>query len=364
MPFPLTEEIEFTSPIIVPDGDDFMDDAAEVIQALAQGLANRDAWAKDLLDNKVVKNDQGNTITGALAIVTTDEAAPPLKIVNAPTGKWRPCFEAACDASGDRKIMVFQGTDDNEGALAITVNARWQLSPQQWRQQNAAKKSFGLLFVPNGSGLRFSVQDAGVSSWTVWPEKGIFTAGGGGLFGADGLAALGIIHSYAKVTSQGDFETYDGDFVRQVARARERSIIPLGDVCGAYTRTATGIKSDDTSSAPFWTVRVPPNCTLGTIQIMHTKLNTGSTTFTLVPRTGAVWNLLAPVKPATDDEVVESSTTAGLQITELDASALEPDPGVSELMITWDRPNDSANDEVHQLCMVDWTELGPRAEVL
>lgn len=378
MPHPITPVVEFTDPIVVPDGDDFMNDAADVVELFVQGLANRDEFIKaalELLDSRAVKNDQANTIAGQQTINSSDDTVAPIRITRAPgqdagafTGNgWRRAFEAACDASGGRTIILWQGNNDSGGVLAVTVNAYWQIDPPRWRQQNAAKKSFVLMFVPDGgTGLFYSVQAAGVSQWSSWPygpDVPPLSVGGGIIAGDSVLVQKFIQTIDGKITAGDGFVAAgDGEFEYSSERTRAASPIPLGNVCGSYTKTVAGIKSNESNpgNRPAWPLRVPPGCGLGTIQIMHTKVTTDETKFYLLSRAPA-WDV--PTTGIVIERTV-STTTSGIQVTEIDASAISGVSGV-EFFISWDRPDSGADDdEVWALRMIDWTEDGVRNEVL
>lgn len=352
----------YSGPLIAPDGDDFMDDAADIVQAFVQVLADRISYVRD----RVVRIDIPSTIAafGSLTINPTSNAYPAIKCTRAPgqdgsAGPWRQILDFQLDETGGRTVTLYYGNDDSLGSFAIVVNAHWAVD--HWSRQNAAKTALALFVSP--SETRFTIKPTGAATWTTWPTNlGDIRAGGDLLGGAQLVVASHIVGG-GEVRFPGS--AVSGGEYRYTASVPRTSIVPIGrPCCGTYTRTATGSIKSPSGDDVAWLIRVPRDGRFGSIEIMHTKTNTNTTTFSLRSRVGTWAGTIAA--PTSSDVVTPVTVTAsGLQVTPINASSLTDLPNdTSELEIVWHRATSAADDEVHGLRMVDWGDHGPRGEVL
>lgn len=211
MPHALTELDDFTSPIVVPDGTDSRTNAAEVVEALAQGLANRTkainehvAWfdvantftqTNTFEDTVLVEQgigDNNDASTGAALTVFTSADDDPHS-----GNRWKKIIQALIGGV-NADAMIWSGIASHDGQLLFTINARWDPAAQQWVQQDNTLHSFALMMAHNGV-VTLSRKDSGSGPWASWPVTGTTSLrvqsaafGGGVTVGAD-LVATGNV---------------------------------------------------------------------------------------------------------------------------------------------------------------------------
>lgn len=354
MPSTVTEIDEFTAPLAVPDGDDDMSDAADVVQAFVQGLANRSFY----LLTRQVRNDGDSTVTdGKLVINTSSPDIPALELFRSPgeddpSNVWREWTKARLDTSGARFAKLYYGSAD-AGSFAVVVNATWQLSPPLWLQDNPAMKSLAVFVSPN-NGLEYTEQASGVASWSSWPT----TAGN--------ILARGNLNAKA-LGSAGDCSIV-GDFKYLGLGYKLRtSIIPIASACGSYVRTASGSIKQGDGTFIAWPVRLPRDAQYTIIQVKHRQASGTRQHFQIQPRLNGAWSG-GPVAPTTNtllDVLSDAGTDAGVncRVTELTVNATF-DNADAEVELVWLPPIGGPNDEILQIRIVDWKDRGPRGDVL
>lgn len=181
----LAEVDDFTFPITVPDGTDSRSDAAEVIELIAQGLANRtfnlishgafhdspntftggtNTFADAVLGHKGFTTDDASATEAALTLFTGPDSDP------APGNRWKKVIQALL-GGGAADAMMWSGLPAGTAQLLFTINARWDTSAQQWVQQTNTMHSFGMLLAHNGD-VTFSRVNSGSGPWSVWPTTG------------------------------------------------------------------------------------------------------------------------------------------------------------------------------------------------
>lgn len=185
----------FTTPIVVPDGADSRNNAAEVVQALTQGLTNR---TKHLNDH-VAFRDSPNTFTainafnalvqifqniesqslaadvGAFVVRTTPADDPHAG------NKYKAIFGANI---GAYYVNIYSGiATGSDGQLLITINAVWDIVNQRWFKDSTGVAAYALIFDIPSATATFSVR-TGTSTWTTWPTPSTSTLiAGSGNFG-------------------------------------------------------------------------------------------------------------------------------------------------------------------------------------
>src|SRR5579885_326520 len=96
----LTETATFTPTITVPEGDDDMSDAAELLEAIAQGLANRSQALKVVTDDAARQHAGTNSFAGQQILQIADASLAPLVIDHGPRddthalNKWKSLLQA------------------------------------------------------------------------------------------------------------------------------------------------------------------------------------------------------------------------------------------------------------------------------
>lgn len=232
----LTEVASFDPTVTVPDGTDSRANAAEVVQGIAQVLANRSRALKTVTDNAAVKNaantfTQPNTFTALMTAQTIDA-----DVVNATTGVDARAVSAregavvGIDAPGTAQLVVLGdilvrpgnnyrydtplptrhkqiALSCGTGNFALTnVNMRW-FGSADWLV-NAADSADGFFHLPlevptgtqlvsvdvqynggaSGGAFSFQVQHKPISDWAASPA----TPGAGTVIGAAVSSSSGV----------------------------------------------------------------------------------------------------------------------------------------------------------------------------
>lgn len=355
MPSLVTEIDEFTGPLTMPDGDDDMSDAADVVQAFVQGLANRSFY----LLTRQVRNDGDSTIAnGKLVINTSSPDIPALELFHSPgedpdsSNPWREWTKAKLDASGARFAKLYYGNADT-GVFGVVINATWDIDDQLWRQDNSAKKSLAAFISPT-NGLEYTEQAAGVASWSSWPTNA------GNMLARGNLTARAI-GAVLDAAVGGEYK-YSG-----FGYKLRTSIVPIGSACGSYVRTTSGSIKQGNGTAVAWPVRLPRDAQYTVVQVKHRQASGTRQHFQIQPRSGGAWSG-GPVAPTTNtlvDVLSDAGTDAGVncRVTELTINA-SFDNADDELELVWLPPIGGTNDEVLQIRIVDWKDRGPHGDVL
>lgn len=351
----VAEVDEFTLNLVVPDGDDDMNDAADVVQAFVQGLANRTYYT--LL--RQVRNDGDNTIAGGkLVINTSSPDIPALELFHSPgedpdsANPWREWTKAKLDASGARFAKLYYGNADT-GVFGVVINATWDVGAQLWLQDNSAKKSLAVFVSPN-NGLEYTEQASGVASWSSWPT----TAGN--------ILARGNLNAKA-LGSAGDCSIVGEYKYLGLGYKLHTSIIPIAGACGSYVRTASGSIKQGNGTPVAWPVRLPRDAQYTIVQVKHRQASGTRQHFQIQPRFAGAW-AGGPVAPTTDtlvDVLSDAGTDAGVncRVTEIPINASFDNSDV-ELELVWLPPIAGTNDEILQIRIIDWKDRGPRGDVL
>lgn len=272
----LTEADLFTSPVTVPEGDDFMDNAATVVETFVQSLVNR-TYYLDLRTGKLA-NDQtwaglntfANITEHKKRVLLTPEngASTPLEIANPPTsfGSWQK--RVALRAGSNQWIFVFTGgVGATLGSLAITYNTDW--NGTNFSQINTGEKSIALIWRYND--VRLVAQPAGTPPWSVWPQNTVSA------FGAEMLSE---VFRSARMIVDGNTDANHANGFRYPGAGVSRvSPIPLGSLWGNTQINAAGHIMRAPVVAPeydqIWIpIRVPPYCWFHAIRVHFMQLQT------------------------------------------------------------------------------------------
>jgi len=177
----LTELDDFTSPITVPDGTDSRNNAAEVVEALAQALANRTKAINEHVAWFDVANvfTEGNTFEDnilAKAGVGVDSASansPGLTMFTSADAdpnsgnRWKTVVQALL-GGGNSDTMMFSGIPSEQAQLLFSINARWEPVTQRWIQQDPSLPSSAFMLTWSGR-IQVCFVTVGASPWATWP---------------------------------------------------------------------------------------------------------------------------------------------------------------------------------------------------
>lgn len=175
MPHPITEVDTFTATVTVPDGDDFMDDAADVVEAISQALANRTHFLN--LHSVHIDDEDfailsvpltGNTVNVREPVIRSAKGPRdhPLK----PLNPWKEFLQGKNLSEADSQRSSLYFGDGVEGLFGFAVNAQWREDlgvSGLWHQLDASKASY-FVYVNASGDLRYSKKDAGATNWATW----------------------------------------------------------------------------------------------------------------------------------------------------------------------------------------------------
>lgn len=351
MPHALTELDDFTTPITVPDGTDSRSDAAEVVEGIAQALANRTkainehvAWfdaantftePNTFEDNILAQDGVGVDSVGASAAALTVFTSPDDD--PNPGNRWKKVIQALvggelCDA------MMWSGIPSHDGQLLFTINARWDAATQRWIQQTNTLHSFALILSYTGVST-FSRKDSGSGPWASWPVTGTTEVRAGTVTATDLVIGGGAI-SYATPR------------VRTTAIALSRFVGP--DIFFS-TFGQTGIALASTEIV-VCDLRMRALAVLNQVQVLVEPAAAGIMTLRAHHRGTQDWT--TPNQTAgTLVSSAPSDGTANKQVLTVDFGGLT----VSEDEDYWiTLQGGNANDKLYAARLVNWSDAGPR----
>ena len=272
MPKTLTEADLFTSPIVVPEGDDDMDDAATVVETFVQSLVNRTYYlntrsgklAGTQTWTGVNTYNEGVTVKKQLTLTPESATSTPLLIGNPTTyGNWQK--RLAMRAGSNQWVYVFTGgVGATLGALAITYNTEW--NGTNFSQINTGEKSIALIWRYND--VRLVTQPAGTAPWSVWPQNTVSA------FGAEMLSE---IFRGARMVANGNTDADRTNGFRYPSPIARLSPVPLHSLWGNVQINAAGhIMRAPVTSAEYdqiWIpIRIPTYCSFQTVKVHFMQL--------------------------------------------------------------------------------------------
>lgn len=262
----LTDVDNFTTPITVPDGADSRNNAAEVVEAIAQALANR-TFA---LLTHAAFHDSPNHFSGGsstfdevinatIGMATSNPVASEASLTVftspdddvAPGNKWKLIVQALLGGAA-ADAMVWTGIPAGEAQMLITINALWDPTTQQWSQQTAALHSFALMLSHAGL-TTFSRVDSGSGAWSSWPVTGNTEVRAQTLQAKGSVNADADVNAIVNLTAGGDC-TVVGDFLYSALRTEFRAINIASGVAFGSEPTVTGATAEAYFSGQYWAI--------------------------------------------------------------------------------------------------------------
>lgn len=360
----LTEADAFTTPVTVPDGLDTHSTAANVVQAIAQAIANRTKWLKARYDTNTGKLDSVNTWVHKQFINTVDNEEPMISsqltsvVSGFPDSAWRLFCEFF--VSGTIKVRMYWGQNDSdsEGAFCITLNALYSTdTSDSWYADDAGQPSFALFM--HQTKLRTAVKSNGDLHWD-WAFKGALDVGH---IDSTGVVSTGDVSAVDDVIA-GDDVTAGGEFLYTGTHARTGGIT-LADVYGAYKRLTTGEIAIDTSvpdplQRAVWPIRLPVGAVLGDIEVIVLQSSADQILMSLQIRT---LNFASPgAASVSTPTTVLASTSIGYKKLTLvvGGTTIAADKEYVVMFQTNSGLSPGvANDYVVGIRMLDWHDPGP-----
>lgn len=351
---------EFTLTITVPDGTDSRNDAAEVVEALAQALANRTfalishvafhdspnhftdgSSTFDDVINAVEGISVSNPAAGEAAVTVLTSADDDPNVGN----KWKNVIQQLL-GGGASDASVYAGVPGGEAQLALVINAFWDPSTQQWAQQTNTQHSFALLFTYGGVAT-FSRVNSGEGPWATWPVTGNtsiqaqdVTLGGalaatGNVSGAD-ISASDDLSAGDDITAGGDI-TATGDFLYASLRSEFKAVNLAEGVSPGTPPGITGSNSFSYFDGNEWVIgdrgnvsfpiRAPIGGTLGTTRVMIENDDPGDAVYnvSLIRGHGTVFGSTTPPTFTTVDSELDTIVAADSRVVTLSWGALAVD---------------------------------------
>jgi len=344
----LTEVDAFTTPITVPDGTDSRSNAAEVVAAIAQALANR---TKNL-DTHAAKKNAANTFTGApqkVAVTNAELAALVVDLTAAddpgdPANLWKNSLGFNIADNGGYNNF-YAGTRTGPGSWIHVINAVWVVADQWWIADNPAQDSLALIFDP-GTGLVVSRRPAGVGHWTSWPlASGDLLLGGNA--NVNGHAVVG-----GNITMGGEisYATPQGRSVAcDLILAQNLKFGALGE----YFHTNYGVDPPQIPISPL----IPTGAVITGVDCVMNSAISSASTFKLYKR---LTNYVSPAAPTITQVGADATTPAssGYHTTSIVvASGGTIGRTATEYYVEWIAGN--AGDSLVGI-RVNYTQPGPR----
>lgn len=222
----VTEVDTYTATITVPDGADSRSNAAEVVQDIAQALANRTHHHK--LHGAFI--DSPNTFTALnifsalveisqnIEAIATDANVGAFVVRTAASAdahagnKYRAVFGA--NIGGGRYVNGYSGLAASQAQFVIALNGVWDTVNQRWFKDDTGSPAFALLMDFTTGTVTFSRQD-GAGTWTSWATLGtsslvVGTALLDNLVAASNITAGADLIVSGAATVDGNIETTAG----------------------------------------------------------------------------------------------------------------------------------------------------------
>jgi hypothetical protein len=376
----LTELDQFDAAIVVPEGTDSRNQAAQDVERIAQRLANRTKWLNSHA-GKLAANQQwtGTNIFTSLTRVEDQFTVKPDAPVNpalsaersagAGSGwQWAADFQTGEASSTQRASLYTMQGGGTIGGFAITYNARYVggAAATQWTLIDVNQKATALIF--RYGDVRLVTMNANSSPWEYWPQTTI--TGFGSKFMAEILAA-----ARAQVTSNQD-GLGNAIYGYQFSDPQTRwSPIPTGTLYGNVRLRADGsIERVSAISDPgqydhIWIpIRVPPYCIFKRLNVHMFQLQSSQPDeFQLYRRIGTgAWTAIK--KDLTAGANVETHSSYG-EVT----VPLRQQPSTSDVLVQSNEEyayrwkvvsgdGASINNRIVG-CEVEWIDLGPNNRI-
>lgn len=356
----ITEQATFDPEVVVPEGMDSRDHAAEDVESIAQRLANRTQYLKPLADGAMLRDvdntlngnntfngvngggqtfngdnhlNGAQTIDGTLfldrrqvnePLIQTHSTAPDAP--NPSGNRWD--FTAMLKHAGGLYVHMYCGHDGGgRGAFAITVNARWDANTNQWSQQNNTLDSTALIW--RYQDMRICRKPAGTAPWSSWQttedNEGVLlvetlkskSARVTGTLSADAIKTTDVFPhgpleaGYVKSTDWIDVQNE----VRYLTQKERSHIIPITDGVNVSHYKYANQTREAVAGAPnaiaFWPIRLPVGSLLNSVWIHSWQAGATPQRFRLYAQRPTDWG--SEWSDIPDLELVgEQSTTVGV----------------------------------------------------
>lgn len=370
---------EFETSITVPDGDDDMDDAANVVEAIAQRAANRTRY----LYNRTAKLAAANLFTGQntfndpVFINDTLRLGPqaadvgPLHFSRTSGHDYQEIITARSGTDSNDQVRLYSGINgETQGAFYIVINAQYTVgTPSTWSLVNTTKPATALI-VRNGN-VRVVSKPAGVvpATWTSWQQNDVSNIAA---FDSEMLAE---VFRAARVLTTGPvFNAYEGVGFRYTTPIQRISPIPFNAIYGnvgsngSHVRRREFTYNASTNDDGFISIPVPPFNSFGRVRVRFIQWNNDGAPdrFLLQKRVqDGPWTDALDDGPATN---WESTAAVSASNNELSAVVIDLHPGPETMVLDgeeyrylWRRWSNSTEARENRIvgASVSWTDYGP-----
>lgn len=341
MPHNLTEADVFTTPISVPDGLDSRNTAADVVDAIAQALANR----TNNLNLHAARTNIVNTFVHSQFVDPVDNEEPMIgstltSVVSGfPDSAWR--LFAEFPVLGPVRVRMYFGQNDSdaEGAFCITVNALYSTNTaDSWYADDFNQPSYAA-FV-HQTQLRTAVKLNTDPHWN-WLLKGAIDVG----------AISGIAMQLDSVSAEYNYK---------VGRVVSDHTVPMGDCYGEIILQADGSVKIGPGITAAWRLRLPHGVTLSEMDVMVNQASASGALVQLVRRDKGVFGggITEPAGWGSPIDAATGPSSSGLKGIALVGTAGHVIDNAYEYSIQVTRAH--VDDRVCRLRVRQWTNPGPR----
>jgi hypothetical protein len=298
---------------------------AESVNAALRALADKIVYTQVTTPELAAFND----FTRGQRATPPDDAEPVLSTTRVPAAdnRWALLFSAPLEVN--RHLRMFQGGFSGAGRFIITVNAKWDVTLQEWSRDDNTGEASALIMATDY--ISFHYVAAGSSPWSTWPTDS---------------GTIGNVRC-------------SGEFRYTEAKTRVRTI-PVTSGTGHV-----GFSDIDGSCAPLilddhtfirWPIRLPFGAVLSKVHVIHYCNESASETFRITRRR-TTWDPF-DVELPTEEVLVEatSGSAVGAHRTTLDVGGVTVDR-YDELSIQWE-PSALSMNAVHAIT-VEFLDLGP-----
>lgn len=358
----LTDVNTYTTAITVPEGDDPRSHAAEDVESVAQGLANRTEWLRAFVVRAILADDAARSIlTVPLTVNTGTVRDPMLRTTQTPDDAgstvWLEFLRANNDSSQRSSLYFGEGSAGN-GFAGLVVNAQWREDHgNKWRQLDATKPSY-FVYISDAGELRFSKKEAATADWAEWDTTTDCTIGAPSVEATNvQTAALQVNTVNLSLCPITTSETL-GYVSPKTRTTPVRTMNMIGrllvDGATGYVRQ----DEDDPNHKASCALNLPVGSTLDSLRVRHIQATATGDRFSVMKRT----NLGSGTLTFTEVAFATANATFGVseKITTISPVAYTVAAG-DELFLQW-RINDSGtpdaltNNEVRGGDMT-WSEL-------
>lgn len=365
----LTESPSY-DPVYVPVGTDTRNDAADVVEAMAQAIVNRVKYIGDILAALAAldfaRRDAFNAFTAGPLTVNDSDGDGVIASEVYPGGiaagnKYLPIGDFRCTSTVNARLYV--GDSGAQGNFVVTLNAEWDIATQLWSSDDTSVASYALFFGGSANDALLTERAAGAGTWATWATA---TSGLSQLrlrsvdaydVSADhDLSATNLVSCAGDVDAGGDVNA-SGNFLYTSPKTRTTSIKLMSFNLGSATISNYGRDGIVLGAGNIVVARLelPSGATFDQVDVIVSP--NGASAMTLRAHRRTAGNFSTPVHGT--GSTIDSDTSSGTsqQVLTVNFGSLT----VSETEEYWISIEDGqAGDLIQEARIYQWTDPGPR----